>query len=658
MLINPSQPLKISFFLFVIIISSVIVYWPGLKGGFIFDDFHSIVLNENIHIKEINLESIYRSATSGFNIGLFGRPISMISFGVNHYLDGLNPFFFKLVNLLIHCVNALCIFFIVRLILARGLGLNNCSNRNQILALAITLTWALHPINVTSVLYVVQRMTLLSALFTLFGVLTYCCIRQKTKLNNFMIVVSILILIFFTLCAVLSKENGVLFPLYILTLELFVFSFKYKNLFQRKFVYAFMMLFIALPFSLASIYLAFYVLPDSIFAAYGWRDFTLTERLYTESRILFSYIHWIVTPTIQGMSFFHDNYQISKGLLTPWTTLLAVLSLFIMFITSIYYREKYNIIAFGFIWFLVAHSMESTILPLELVFEHRNYLASLGILISLYVLGTNLFIKHNKAKLGKTIAVVILCFFAMTTLTRASLWSNQFSFLSAEVKYNPNSARAYYELGRWYLNYSDMSKAENKEQVKSYFEKTAEVQTDYIIGLVGLILLYYDDEFSIEKDLWAKEIAKRATFFRLNTTSPKAMASLIQCRVSKPETCFISDQIIESIYTAALSNENVSDEMKAIFISSYSKYFFIVKNEHKIGIDLMTQAILLDPEEAEYKLQMVDLLLYLDKVEGAKAILEHIEKEDSLGRYSPKIAKLKANMTSLERYVKDESINE
>ena len=73
-----------SFFLTILVLFVIAAYLPGLSGEFLFDDFHSIVLNESVKVREFSFQALYSSAVSGFQIGLFGRPISMLSFGLSH----------------------------------------------------------------------------------------------------------------------------------------------------------------------------------------------------------------------------------------------------------------------------------------------------------------------------------------------------------------------------------------------------------------------------------------------------------------------------------------------------------------------------------------------------------------------------------------------
>ncbi|MEZ5548659.1 MAG: hypothetical protein R3E74_12900 [Pseudomonadales bacterium] len=136
----------------------ILVYWPGLSGGFLFDDFHSIVLNEGILLKNFTIDALSKSALSGFQIGLFGRPISMLSFGINYYFFGLDTLL-SLINILIHVLNGVGAYFLVSVFIKQSNGIRFDKKATTTLAAIVALIWVIHPIGLSSILYIVQRMT-------------------------------------------------------------------------------------------------------------------------------------------------------------------------------------------------------------------------------------------------------------------------------------------------------------------------------------------------------------------------------------------------------------------------------------------------------------------------------------------------------------------
>ena len=155
----------------------LVIYFPGLGGGYVFDDFSNILQQPAVAMHEFSWDSI-RNAALSMNY----RPIALASFGLNHLAAGFDPYYFKAVNLVIHIINTLLLFTVIRLLLSYLLGEEIAEGKKStLMAAAISLAWALHPVNLTNVLYIVQRMNSLSALFVLAGMLSY--IKGRTSLD-------------------------------------------------------------------------------------------------------------------------------------------------------------------------------------------------------------------------------------------------------------------------------------------------------------------------------------------------------------------------------------------------------------------------------------------------------------------------------------------
>ena len=127
----------------------------------------------------------------------------------------------------------------------------------------------------------------------------------------------------------------------------------------------------------------FLATPEAISAGYAGREFSLEERLLTQGRLLWRYLAWILLPNITDMGFQHDDIPISTGLFQPLTTLLSLIAWVVLLALSFVLRRRYPLLLLYVLFFLVGHSMESTILPLEMVYEHRNYLPSMPVCLLL-----------------------------------------------------------------------------------------------------------------------------------------------------------------------------------------------------------------------------------------------------------------------------------
>lgn len=424
-----------------------LVYFPGASGPYVFDDASNLLTNYYVQITELSWSSLQHAAFT-MEAGPLHRPIAMLTFAMNYYFAGsfndTTPF--KLTNIIIHISNGLLIFWLVRLIFTRlsetaskANSLYKIKNKNYTLLLAtcVAFIWLVQPIQITSVLYLVQRMAELSAMFTLLGLLCYFKGRVQTisgRPNGIWLIVFGLVVC--GALGMLSKENAILLPLFMLVLEFTLFQNEFPwshwNKLSRKTKGLLVFTAIAaLATALAG--LLYYIKPS-----YATRSFTMIERLLTESRVLFFYLGLILIPRTDQFSLHHDDIPLSTSLFVPWTTFLATLGIAILFITSLSYRKKYPLLSLGILWFFVGHALESTFLGLELVHEHRNYLASMG--AWMVVVHLIFYTRHTFAikKLWMVLPLFAVIFSGVTTL-RSMQWSNFYALAHYEAAHHPNS---------------------------------------------------------------------------------------------------------------------------------------------------------------------------------------------------------------------------
>ncbi len=209
-----------------LLIITALAYWPGLSGDFLFDDFPNIVTNSAIHAETINLDTLQRAAKAFQPGTLIGRPLATISFAIDYSLGGKNPWGYKLVSLLVHLTNVLLIFTLARRLLALP---RTGAPWSTAAAFTIAVFWAIHPLQVSSVLYIVQRMETLALTFVLLALLAYLRgrLQQRDGMRGWPWLVASGVL---ASIGLLSKETAVLFPVYTLALELTVLRFEAKSL--------------------------------------------------------------------------------------------------------------------------------------------------------------------------------------------------------------------------------------------------------------------------------------------------------------------------------------------------------------------------------------------------------------------------------------------
>lgn len=419
------------FSLFFLISVAIAIYFPGLKGGFIFDDFSNLgEMNQYGDMSQ--WENAKKFVMNGI-AGPTGRPIALLSY-VPQAEAWLNrdAYPFKVVNLIIHVTCGLLLYWVMRLILISYGEIN--TRKIQFVALMVAGMWMLHPFMLSTTLYVIQRMAQLPLLFTLLAMLGYFIGRNYLQIYKIRAYVLMAMSITLgTLFATLSKENGALLPLLVLVVEFCNPDTKNKPVWQWRAI------FLWLP----SVAIVVALSTEINLSAHPWanREFNQIERLLTESRIIVGYLMQLYLPQIEGYGLFQDGYLISKDITTPITTLYSIITLFILIIGAFFIRNKMPLISMAILFFFAAHLMESTIVGLELYFEHRNYLAAIFIFLPL-VLALYALTEYIKPSVIVFIMILILSFLSLLTYQRAVLWSDDIRLMLYWAQNSPKSARA------------------------------------------------------------------------------------------------------------------------------------------------------------------------------------------------------------------------
>ncbi len=415
------------YFLITVLSILIIIYSSSLTGPFLLDDYNNI---HPLRAKEYTLDSIWHSvALEG--LGVHARPVSKFALVSTLALHGSGSWGFKYHNLLTHLLIALLLFWLSGRLLQNIVGYSKA----WFIAALASVLWAIAPIQVSTVLYPVQRMAQLAALFTVSGLLTLSFIYEflKEKRIKTAVFLSIFIFPLSLLLAGFSKPNGFLLLPHALLLAL-VLPFHKNPAILKTVIFRLLCCFIILPILLGFAYL---LLNWSQFTEYTMRSFSLQDRLLTQIHVLIFYLKMILLPQLGDMTLFHDDFPITRNL--NITTFFSGLFLLVMLIGSWLIRKKHPLLTFGIFWFFVAHLLESTIFDLEMVFEHRNYLASFGLMLCLAVL-------IGQSTLSNTIKITI-CFFSIIILLsmtsiRSNTWKDDELLYLVTLQTHPDSPRA------------------------------------------------------------------------------------------------------------------------------------------------------------------------------------------------------------------------
>lgn len=418
---------------------TIFSYFPGLLGGYLFDDLPNL-RNIEIYSNFEGVDALIRYILS-YDAGPLKRPVSTLSFLLNTTTLTVNAFSFKVFNLFIHLINGVLLYLVTYKIIALN---TNKETFARNVALSTMAFWLLHPYFVSTTLYVIQRMAMLPTSFVLLGLFFYLKGRDEkyknSKKSYFYIFLGLYVC---TFLATLSKENGIILPFLILLIEFLVLnknnSFNMNKLQRVIFI---------LP--LVVIVLGFAILFNNILSGYSERDFTLIERLMTESRILVYYLYNLFFPSYFTEGVFFDGVEISKSLINPITTIFSIIFILILIVSSVLIRKKYPLIAFSVLFYFVSHVLESSFIPLELAFEHRNYLPALFIFLPVAIF---IYKKFNKYYLNHIAVISIIIILSSLTYKRTNMWSDTTELMLATQEKYPNSIRAIDEMVRYhYMN--------------------------------------------------------------------------------------------------------------------------------------------------------------------------------------------------------------
>jgi hypothetical protein len=595
----------------------LLIYWPGLSGGFVFDDFPNIVDNVALHVTSRSnglqwLAAIFSSPASDWQ-----RPLAMLSFAINHALSGLDPYWMKATNLGIHLLNTWLVFAVVR----RLLGMTNSAQTGaDRVSLWIAAAWALHPINLMGVLFIVQRMESLSHTFVFAGLWLYLLGRQRLRSNGRGWALMLGGLIGGTALGMLAKESATLLPLYALAIEWAFLHFSGRNETPDRRLQTFFAAVLLLP-GLAALA---WQLPKVLqVGAYAGRAFTLSQRLLTEARVLVDYIHWTLIPNLNTLSLYHDDYVVSLGLLSPPSTLLSLVILVALLATTVWLRRRRPLIALGLAWFFIAHLLTATILPLELVYEHRNYFASLGLCLMMADVFLRWPVAEQNQRIGWCIALALLAFYAGLTALRAREWQDQLRFSVSEAAKHPHSPRATYDVARTYIiisRYDPTSPYISPARVA--LEKAMQAPNASTLPEAAAIMFAARIGTPIQ-DSWWQRLQEKLRNEPIGPQQTSSLASLVDCDMH--HLCQLPPRQMMTTFLSAMAHGGNAEVMNI-----YGNYALNVLRDPTLALNLWQAAAQRAPTVVQYQVTLAKMLIAVGQPEQAQVPIARLRR---LGRF-------------------------
>jgi len=575
-----NQQSLIAFFFIASLILCCWIYLPGLHSNFLLDDEANLQQLKTIQTNP-ELQSTLLFVFQG-NAGLLGRPISLLSFALQAHSWPADPYSFKYVNLMIHLLTGCLVFiFLTQIIKLLKFKTSYC----RYLPSLITLIWLIHPMQVSTVLYTVQRMAQLSAFFTLLGLIFYLKARlllnrEKTIPAYCYAFIGIAVC---GLLAIFSKENGALLILFILVLEYTILN----SMPRSRLWNICLTIFIVLPILIGLIFLII-KFDQLIGLNYQERPFTLFERLITEARILIQYVShlFIIKPDSYGL--YHDDIIVSTSVFKPFTGILSVITLMAFFYIALRFRKTYPLVSFSILWYFAAHSMESSIFPLELYFEHRNYIALIGPFI-LLILGLAYMVQQIKsASLKPVFYLCIIAWFSLSvaiSYNESKLWSQPTIQAEIWAKEKPNSIRAQFAIAMTWL----IERKYNK--VNTTLRAIHEKHPNHTGTIVSLIYFSCIDRaispYSIDELLIKLTYAKQSKGFLYFASD------LVNNKIAGRCTN-VSDQHIEKMFSILLANPTLKS--KHSFIHLFRGQFHLHQKKYLSALNDFEKSYALTPK--------------------------------------------------------------
>jgi hypothetical protein len=407
------------------------VYSNSLQAPFYLDDIE-FINNPTIQISNLSLRNLYNAELEHSKT----RPLPVISLAINYYFNKENVIGYHIFNISIHILTGIFLFLFFKVTL-EFLPEKKLTEATRIVSFFAALIWLVHPLQIQSVTYIIQRMNSMAALFYILSMLLYIHARlSKISWKKYLLFTCCLIS---ALLAVSSKENAAMLPLFIILYEWFFIQDLDISWLKRQIP-------LILGVTVFLIIISFIYLGnnpiDNLLSRYSSRDFTLYQRVLTQFRVVVFYISLLIFPDPSRLNLEHD-FSLSYSFIDPITTILSLCILIALMCISVWLAKRERLLSFAILWYLGNLILESSVIPLEIIFEHRNYLPS----TLLCLLGTTAVIRFIRVKRQQIILLcIIVVLFSFWTFRRNYIWSDKILFLEDAITKAPNNIRTNYNL--------------------------------------------------------------------------------------------------------------------------------------------------------------------------------------------------------------------
>jgi tetratricopeptide (TPR) repeat protein len=481
----------------------IVIYANSFQGAWQFDDKINIVENRNIALKTLDWPHIQKTFY-GIEGRKIDRPLAFLTFALNYYFDGLDTTGYHIVNFIIHYLASIFLFLFIYNTLKLPTMRERYGPTSYSIAMLATVFWATSPVQVTAVTYLVQRMASMAGLFYIMAMYFYLKGRTSGRTKGYVLYGALCVLS--AALSFSSKENAVLLPISIWLYDLLLIQGATRENLQKNVK-------LLAPLILVAAVLGFwYVDISSILSgtAYANRPFTLAERLLTQPRVIIFYITLLFYPISSRLTLIHD-IELSKSLLTPWSTMPAIAVIAVLLLLAGYIARKRPLLSFCIFFYFLNHVIESSFIPLEMIYEHRNYIPSMFFFVPVAIVMLHVIDFFSYKKTIQFIMVGVFTFLLAaqghTVVTRNALFAHPLLLWTDNAEKAPKLSRPYINLGGAYWDRGFYKEAhELYSRAVSLDRQTNLSNRGVGLNNVGMYHLYVTGEYDKAMELFESAI--------------------------------------------------------------------------------------------------------------------------------------------------------
>jgi len=590
---------------FSICAAGAIAYSNTLQVPFVCDDTPNIVENHRTRVTSLELGELYEASLDNIS----PRPIAHLSFALNYYFGGYEVAGYHLVNIAIHLLNGIlvyCLAIRTYQLFFRTCGSSLATSGDKaagLMACFAAGVFVLHPVQVQAVTYLVQRMASMAAMFYLLSLLTYIqgrlCEQRRLRLAWWTgsLVAGLM--------ALGTKQIAVTLPVAIVIYEWYFFQDLNLKWAKRR-------LKVLIGLLAAIFFVSLLFLGDSpwqhIVEGYTRRDFSLGERVFTQFRVVVFYVSLVLLPLPSRLNLLH-GISTSHGLFDPVTTLLSLFCLLGLAGLGVYWARRERLLSFAVVWFFLTLAIESSVIALEMIFEHRLYLPMFG--FALVVPYLILRVSASRVILGRAIAVLLLLSLGVGTYVRNTDWIDQYTLWNDVAQKNPLATRAFLaradalsDLGKNDQALTDYAKAEQLDP--DYPDTYLNRGKHYLrLGQHSKALPDISQAIKLAPD-FQRAYMSRGDMYANQGKLDLAVADYTQAIQYSPDYAAPYNNRAIVLGRQGLKDQALADFALAIDLNpAYAQAYFnrasFYRNlkKYELAIEDYTKSITLDPENAE-----------------------------------------------------------